>query len=192
MVIPREPRLNRGLRRDYTPTPQITKAYLLGVLHDATVRKTTYRVATKSREFAEIIKQGINTLGRNAWIYKEGKSRNLWIIEFSKSLLNKMRIISKQNKLDFIRGFFDAEGGIAKDPKVRFYLYFCQKNKKVLLQIKRYLCDFGITSGEIHNPSIRVDPDYWRFYIRAKSYHDFAKIVGSNHPEKFVILRKKI
>ena len=102
MVIPREPRLNRGLRRDYTPTPQITKAYLLGVLHDATVRKTTYRVATKSREFAEIIKQGINTLGRNAWIYKEGKSRNLWIVEFSKSLLKKMRIISKQNKLDFI------------------------------------------------------------------------------------------
>ena len=65
MVIPREPRLNRGLRRDYTPTPQITKSYLLGVLHDATVRKTTYRVATKS-------------------------------------LLKKMRIISKQNKLDFI------------------------------------------------------------------------------------------
>ncbi len=75
MVIPREPPLdtklsNGGLRRDYTPTPQITKTYLLGMLHDATVRKTTYRIATKNYDFAKILKIGIKKLEAKAWIYK--------------------------------------------------------------------------------------------------------------------------
>ena len=165
---------------------------MLGILHDATVRKTTYRVATKSYEFALIIKQGINNLGRCAWIYKEGKERNLWIIEFSKTLLEKEKIKSKQQKLDFVTGFFDAEGGIAKSSKVRFYLYFCQKNKQVLEDIKRYLSEFGIESGKIHNPSKKVDPNYWRFYIRAKSCKYFAKIIKLHHPEKAEILWMKI
>lgn len=192
MVIPREPRLRRGLRRDYTLAPQITKAYLLGVIHDASVRKTTYRVATKNRFFAEILKQGIKGLGRSAWIYKEGKSRNLWIVEFSKSLLKGINLISRSEKLDFIRGFFDAEGGIARDSKVRFYIYFCQKDKVVLEEIKKDLRSFGIESGVVHNPSRRVDPNYWRFFIRAKSYKKFAEKVSSAHPEKLLILRMKI
>ena len=192
MGIPREPSDREGLRRDYTQTPQISKCYLLGVLHDATVRKTTYRIATKSNDFAKVLKSGIKILGSRAWIYKEGKNRNLWIVEFSKSLLRDVKLKSKQNRIDFIRGFFDAEGGIAKEPKIRFYLYFCQKNKKVLLIIKKYLSDLGIKSGVIHNPSKKIDPDYWRFFVRAKSYKDFARIINSSHPEKFAILRMKI
>jgi intein-encoded DNA endonuclease-like protein len=202
MVIPREPfesaqgkrqkRGRVGLRRDYTRTPKISKSYLLGILHDATVRKNTFRVATKSHDFARVLKQAISFLNRKAWIYKEGKKRNLWIVEFSKSLLNGARVKSKQDKLDYIRGFFDAEGGIAKDPEVRFYLYFCQKNKRSLIKIKGYLSEFMIESGVIHNPSKKVDPDYWRFFIRSKSYKDFASKISSNHPEKFAILRMKI
>lgn len=165
---------------------------MLGVLHDGTVRKRTYRIGTKNKNFANIIARGIKNLGKSAWIYKEGKDRNYWIVEFSKSLLSKAKIKSKQDKIDFIKGFFDAEGGIARSPKVRFYLYFCQKNKYILQKIKEYLSDFGIATGQIHNPSKRVDPDYWRFYISNKSYADFAKIIGSNHPEKFPILRMKI
>ena len=161
-------------------------------MHDATVRKTTYRIATKSYDFAEVLKNGIKLLDRSAWIYKEGKNRNLWIVEFSKSLLRDVKLRSRQNRIDFIRGFFDAEGGIAKEPKVRFYLYFCQKNKKILSKIKEYLSDLGIKSGVIHNPSKKIDPDYWRFFIRAKSYKDFATIISSSHPEKFTILRMKI
>lgn len=202
MVTPREPfdktqgysheQSRVGLRRDYTLAPQVTKAYLLGLLHDATVRKTTYRVATKSKLFAESIQQGIHLLNANAWVYKEGKTRNLWIIEFSKRLLDEVKIISKQDKIDYVRGFFDAEGGIAKSQTVRFYLYFCQKNKEVLQQVRNYLTELDIESGVIHNPSKQVDPDYWRFFIRAKSYQDFAKVISSNHPDKLSILRMKI
>jgi intein/homing endonuclease len=192
MVIPREPRQRRGLRRDYTQAPLISKAYLIGLLHDATARKTTFRIATKSKDFAEVIQRGIANLGRKAWIYKEGKLRNLWIVEFSKSILKDTKLESKQEKLDYIRGFFDAEGGIAKNPKVRYYLYFCQKNRNKLLQLKQYLSEFGIQSGKVHNPSKRVDPNYWRFFIRIQSYERFAQVIGSSHPEKRRYLRMKI
>ena len=202
MVIPREPfdrtqgysheRSRVGLRRDYTPAPQITKAYLLGVLHDASVRKTTFRIATKSKPFSEIIKNGIQKLGSNAWVYKEGKDRNLWIVEFSKSILKNTKIISTQDKIDYIRGFFDAEGGIAKNSKVRFYIYLCQKDKNKLLKIREYLTGLGIRCGIIHNPSRRIDSNYWRFYISVKSYKDFAGIIGSSHPEKRKFLWMKI
>lgn len=197
MAIAREPLSdmklsNRGLRRDYTPAPKnVTKTYLLGVLHDATERRTTYRIASRSLNYCKFLKKGIKNLNSGAWIYKEGKNRNLWIVEFPKSLLNGAKIKSKQDKIDYIRGYFDTEGGIAKDPGVRYYLYFAQKDKDDLLGVKRYLTKLSISCGKIHNPSKRVDPDYWRFYIRAKSYKDFAKIIGSDHPEKRCFLRMK-
>lgn len=198
MVIPREPfktlanRVLLGLRRDYTPAPQITKAYLLGMLHDATERKTTYRITSKSLEFCKFLRAGIENLGPNAWIYKEGRNRNLWIVEFSKSLLKDIFISSKQDKIDFVRGYFDSEGGIAKSPRVRYYIYFAQKNKKDLLQVRGFLEEIGISCGTVHNPSKKVDPDYWRFFVRAKSYEDFAKTINSNYPEKRKYLRMKI
>jgi hypothetical protein len=183
----------RGLRRDYTPTPtrKFTKAYLLGALHDATERKLTYRISQKSREYVQFLAQGIESLGKKAWTYKEGKNRNLYIVEFSKKFLKGTKIISQQEKIDYIRGYFDTEGGIAKSSKVRYYIYFAQKDFKDLKELKKYLTEIGIACGKIHNPSIKADPHYWRFYVRAKSYYDFAKIIGSWHPAKSNFLRKK-
>ena len=182
----------QGLRRDYTLTPYMTKQYLLGMAHDGTERHTTYRIATNSKAFAEFLQKGIRTLHVGAWIYKEGKLRNLWIVEFPNKILKNVIIQSRKNKIEYIRGYFDAEGGIAKKLSVRYYLYFCQKDKKDLLQVKKYLEDVGIICGNIHNPSKMVDSNYWRFYISAKSYTNFAKIIGSDHPEKVRYLRMKI
>lgn len=173
-------------------TPQITKAYILGLLHDATVRKTTFRVATKSKKFADFIKSQIALLGGRAWIYREGKTRNLWIVEFSKSFLNEVSIETELDKINYIRGYFDTEGGISMSPKVRYYLYFCQKNKSDLIQAKNYLEELNISCGVIHNPSRMIDPNYWRFFISVKSYEEFARKIGSDHPDKQVYLRMKI
>ena len=170
---------------------KMTKAYLLGALHDATERKTTYRIAQKSKRYIEFLAKEIKSLGRKAWIYKEGKSRNLYIVEFSKSLLKGTKIRSRQDKIDYVRGYFDAEGGIARDPKVRYYLYFAQKDGDDLQRVKRYLGEFGIACGKLHNPSKKVDANYWRFFVRAKSYEDFARIIGSWHPVKRRFLRMK-
>ncbi len=170
----------------------MTKAYLLGVIHDATERKTTFRVAQKSKAFVEFLAGGIKKLSHSAWIYKEGKNRNLYIVEFSKSLLNDFSINSLQEKIDYIRGYFDAEGGIARKKHVRYYLYFAQKNLSDLRTVKNYLEEIGIQCGTIHSPSKLIDPNYFRFYIRAASYGDFAEKIGSWHPVKRHFLRKKI
>ena len=197
MVIPREVvksnlidpvETTRQLRKVW----QITKAYLFGALHDATKRKTTYRIGQKSQAWIELLAKAIRKLGSGAWVYQEGKSRRFWIVEFSKSLLKRVKIASKQDKIDYIRGYFDTEGGVAKSTTVRYYLYFAQKDRKDLEQVKEYLEQLSISCGVTHNPSSRVDPNYWRFFVRAKSYKDFARIIGSAHPEKAKFLRMKI
>lgn len=192
MGIPREPSLSGGLRRDYTRAPQVTKAYLLGLIHDATRRKTTFRIAQKNEEFLRFIAEQMKYLGIKAWIYKEGKSRNVWILEFSSRFLDGTSIKSRQEIIDYLRGYFDAEGGIAKLPSVRFYLYYCQKNFDEMIQLKSYLEDLNISCGQIHNPSKMRDPNFWRFYIRANSYQRFANMIGSMHPDKWPFLRMKI
>jgi hypothetical protein len=170
----------------------MTKAYLLGALHDATDHNNTFRIATKHLSYAQVLQKGIQHLGGNAWIYKEGKKRNIWICEFSKSFLRDVKVTSKQDKIDYCQGYFDAEGGIAKQKNVRYYVYFAQKNKKDLLQVKKYLEEVGIICGIVHNPSKAKDSEYWRFFVRAESYNDFTRIISSSHPEKRQYLRMKI
>ena len=186
MGIPREPlNKNRGLRRDYTRAPHITKSYLLGMLHDGTVRKTTYRIAQKGLTFSKMLESGIKRLGGRSWSYQEGKNRDVYITEFSQSLLHNVKLETNQDKLDYVRGYFDAEGGIAKSSIVRFYIYFAQKNFNDLNQVKSILEEFDIHTGVIHNPSKNVDPQYFRFFVKADSYDRFIKTVGSSHPDKF-------
>ena len=197
MGIPREPfdfaqGKPIGRRRDYTRAPHISKAYLMGLIHDATERKTTFRIAQKNESFLRFISGQMKYLGMNSWIYKEGKFRNVWILEFSKRALLDFKVKSKVEIIDYLRGYFDAEGGIAKSKSVRFYLYYCQKNFDELVQLKSWLTDLGISCGVIHNPSRKRDPDFWRFYIAAKSYSRFAKLIGSSHPDKWPFMRMKI
>jgi len=170
----------------------MTKQYLLGALHDATIRKMTYRIGAKDFSYVRLIKSGLEKLGHKAWIYKEGKMRNYYIVEFVKSALHGVKIKSRQNKLDYIQGYFDTDGGLARSRRVRYYIYFAQKSKKDLMQLMDYLTEFGIQCGQIHNPSRSKDPDYWRFYIKAESYKKFANIIGSLHPVKSKYLRVKI
>ncbi|MBU2632741.1 hypothetical protein KKG52_03425 [Patescibacteria group bacterium] len=49
-----------------------------------------------------------------------------------------------------------------------------------------------VDCDKIHNPSKRVDPNYWRFFISIKSYKKFTKLIGSWHPIKSRFLRMKI
>ena len=170
----------------------MTKAYLLGALHDGTVRKLTFRIVQKDQEYIEFLVKGIKELGQKAWMYKEGKTRNLYVVEFSRNLLKDFVVKSNQDKIDYIRGYFDAEGGVSKSPKVRYYLYFAQKNLEDLKQVKDWLEELKITCGQIHNPSKHVDSNYWRFFISVKSYEQFAHIIGSWHPIKRHFLRDDV
>ncbi len=170
----------------------MTKTYLLGLLHDATERKHTYRISQKSEPFIRFIAGMIRGMGYNAWVYREGKSRSVYIVEFSKSVLRNTKIRTRQGKIDYVRGYFDAEGSVPQKPGARMYIYFAQKNRKDLEQVRSFLVELGIKCGKIHNPSKRADPDYWRFYVSAASYSDFAREIGSYHPRKQPVLEMVI
>ena len=170
----------------------MTKAYLLGALHDGTIRRLTYRIVSKDQEYIEFLLKGIKALGQKAWMYKEGRERQLYVVEFSKTFLKDFVLKSKEDKIDYIRGYFDAEGGVSKDPKVRYYIYFAQKNLKDLEQVKNFIKELRIKCGITHNPSKKADANYWRFFISCKSYEKFAQLIGSWHPVKSHFLRMKI
>jgi hypothetical protein len=72
------------------------------------------------------------------------------------------------------------------------YIQFVQKDRADLEMCRKHLTRLGISSGRIHNPSVRVDPDYWRFYVAAGSHVDFVTAVRSWHPRKREILEGRV
>jgi hypothetical protein len=61
-----------------------------------------------------------------------------------------------------------------------------------LEKLKRLLNKLGIRTGRIHNPSKKVDPDYWRMYILVESQKKFVDVIGTWHPRKIRTLRKRM
>ena len=71
----------------------MSKAYLLGVMHDSTERKTTYRISSKEKTYIQLLANMIHEMGHNAWTYREGKTRNLYVVEFSKRVINDTEML---------------------------------------------------------------------------------------------------
>lgn len=84
MATAREPQKDNGDSVETTRQRlKISKAYLLGALHDATERRLTYRISQKSKKYVTLISLGIKNLGYKAWVYREGKNRQVYVVEFS-------------------------------------------------------------------------------------------------------------
>jgi len=73
---------------------------------------------------------------------------------------------------------------VPRNPRARFYIQLVQKDRLSLETLRSFLEDASISCGPLHNPSVRVDPDYWRFYVRSNSHERFVRTVGSWHPRK--------
>ena len=95
-------------------------------------------------------------------------------------------------KAAYARGYFDAEGGVPRGAASRFYVQFVQKDLNDLSQVRDVLLELGVSCGRLHNPSVRVAPDYWRFYVAGASHEVFIDVVGSWHPRKRVRLEKEL
>ena len=180
-----------------SPVFKEIEAYFQGALHDASLNKQKrFRFAQKKREWLEMLSKMLKVLGYNSWIYREGKTRNVYILETLATFLdfrfNPLMLKSLDEQIAYLRGFFDAEGGIPHRLSDRLYIQLVQKNKSKLQKLKKLLISIGIYTGQIHNPSRNVDPDYWRFFILTKSQKDFIKIIGSWHPVKKEIFRQRM
>jgi len=180
-------RLHADRSREYG----MSKAYVLGMLHDGFESKHTFRIAQKHYSFVQDLAEMIKQMGYKAWVYREGAERNVFVVEFSKKVLSGFEITTNQDKTEYVRGYFDAEGSVPLNG-ARMYVYFCQKNKEDLAEVKSFLEELGIVCGKTHNPSKKQDPNYWRFFVSCKSYKDFARKIGSRDPAKKKVLEMVI
>ena len=172
-------------------------AYLQGAIHDGTYnqRHRTYRITQANQNWLEFIKKCLSRLGHKSWIYKEGKNRKVYALETTANILKipvSIKNLTNKAKIAYVRGYFDAEGGIPRKSKHWFYIQISQKNREELMELKDILESLKISCGKIHIPSAKIDPDYFRFFIARRSHRDFAKIIGSWHPRKRKILKLRM
>ena len=190
----------QGSLRDPSETIRqapLIKAYLLGALHDGTFSSNKrFRISQIGTDWLKILQKLFSQLGYKSWIYKEGKYRRVYVLETLADFLDfkfdPLELNNAKEKIYYVRGFFDAEGGIPRNNKVRFYIQLTQNNKEKLEKLKKILNSLGIKTGKIHNPSQSVDPDYWRMYVLANSQEAFIRKIGSWHPRKIRALRKRV
>jgi hypothetical protein len=177
---------------------KIFKAYLLGAIHDGTYNKhhRTFRFSQASRKWLEHIQYLLRELDHRSWIYREGKTRNVYALETTAAFLDvafdPLRLESQAERIAYVRGYFDAEGGIPRSSMSRLYIQICQKNQVELEKVKDILEGLEIFCGVVHNPSKEVDPDYWRFFVRARSHTRFMHIISSWHPRKRKIFHQRM
>lgn len=175
----------------------IAIAYLQGALHDATKgRGKRVRFTQKYPAWLDTLSTLLAVCEERSWKYKEGKTRDVYALETTAPFLDFnfdiQGCVDVASSKAYIRGFFDAEGGVPHKCNSRMYIQFVQKDKPKLLRIRQVLQSLGIGCGVIHNPSKMVDPEYWRFYISTSSHQDFIQLIGSWHPVKAKILKDRM
>lgn len=177
------------IRREVlTATPGELRAYLSGARRDGTYnrRHATYRITQADRRWLVVLAWALDRLGSRGWIYREG-NRNVWTLE-TKCNLEDAPLITATDHMGFARGYFDAEGGTPRSQSARFYVQLVQKDLADLSKVRGSLQSLGIACGVLHNPSSQVDPNYWRFFIRAQSFSAFSTTISSWHPRKRELL----
>src|SRR5262249_16180509 len=150
-----------------------------GALHDGTRSELhrTHRFSQKGTEWLNRLAAILTVLGHRSWLYQEGKDRTVFALETSASFLDfhfpSQQLASQPEQIAYVRGYFDAEGGLPQSPDARFYIQLTQKDRVELVQVTAILEMLGVASGKVHNPSKRIDPDYWRFFVRTKAHLAF-------------------
>ena len=89
--------------------------YFAGALRDGTFssKHRTWRLAQKDKDWLLVVRVVLDQLGAKSWIYREGKDRSVWVLETCcrPSDFSPLLQSSAENAA-FVRGYFDAEGGI--------------------------------------------------------------------------------
>ena len=176
-----------------TVTAAELHAYLCGAMRDGTRSRlhNTMRISQSSEDWRFVLKSVLTGLDAASWIYREG-SRDMHVIE-STYVAERFPSMETQGEvLAFLRGYFDAEGGIPKNPRARLYVQMCQKDLEDLTIVRNLVSGLGIDCGVLHNPSREVDPHYWRFFVRAHSLFDFFESVSSWHPRKRSLIQQRL
>lgn len=94
--------------------------------------------------------------------------------------------VSTEIKKNYLRGFWDADGGCPKHPEhSKLYMHFTQKDRSSLEDVKLFLDEIGINSGDIivSDKSRNINR---LVMTKKKSILKFIDTIGSAHPGKIV------
>ncbi len=193
------------------PTINAETAYILGALRDATAdvregKNYEIKIAQKETEWLKLLqklfernfqaKSNITKHVNGTEILRiNGKDVVKRILEISEMKIpqefwNTPTIVKKQTlkiQTHYLRGFFDAEGGLPKNPQTakQRYLSFSQKNKESLEFLREILIRkrFGPTN-------ITFCGNVWEFRLTRKDNLSlFSKTIGSWHKDKISRLK---
>ena len=181
-------------------------AYLLGALRDSTIdirkgKNYEIKIAQKESEWLSVLQKiflkHFNNAGRitqhsrDAKILRiTGKEAVYKILEISQMKVpqvdwNTPKIIEKQKntiQLQYLRGFFDAEGGLPRDPKnaKQKYISFSQNNKESLKFLRTLLISNGFRPT-----NLTICGGVSEFRLTRKSdIANFSIKIGSLHKDK--------
>jgi hypothetical protein len=168
-------------------------AYLAGASRDGSYSRThrTLRITQRDRRWLVVLQTLLELVGSRGWIYREG-ARDIWTIETVFHPSDPGERAAPPIQRAYVRGYFDAEGGIPREASSRFYIQLTQKDKADLMSLRHRLVEMGIRCGKLHNPSMRVDPHYFRFYVLSGSHTAFMRGVNSWHPAKRALLTERL
>jgi len=176
-------------------------AYLLGALRDGSVdirkgKNYEIKIGQKNREWLVILQKIIaEKFGYTGSITRH--CNNYYILRITeREVVEKILKISGMRKgwktpkiikdqplevkKEYVKGFFDAEGGLPRNPQKWRYISFDQKEKEPLRFIRKVLVECKIATTRITFTS-----GAYQFRItRKESIVKFAKEVGSLHPDK--------
>ena len=105
---------------------------------------------------------------------------------------SKIMNSSREIKAEYLRGFFDSEGGLPHvekryiEPK-NIRVHFTQSNKKCLEELKEMINEFGIKTGKVCGPYFKKNypnPIYRLKIHGIRGVSKFNDTIGSLHPEK--------
>jgi len=104
---------------------------------------------------------------------------------------------SDETKKEFIKGFFDSEGGVPHiekrdiEPK-NIRVHFTQANKRCLEELMEMIQSFDIKTGKVCGPYYKMgypNPIYRLKIHGISNVAKFHDIIGSIHPEKELRLK---
>lgn len=154
------------------------RAYLHGAMRDGTFNHLhgTIRIAQADLRWLKVLGVVIERMGSKSWIYREG-GRRVWVIE-STCRLGALDLASPLQSAAFVRGYFDAEGGVPHETRsARLYIQITQKDRHDLGRVRGVLDLLGIRCGQLHNPSVRAEAAIvtmsWAAYNRRGSCRSY-------------------
>src|SRR2546426_2312378 len=103
-----------------------------------------------------------------------------------------MGIQFEQSKTLFIM-FADTSTPKAESPLRQESHLMCTSRRRTEMTCKKStlsLAAWGFLAAHIHNPSVLIDPDYWRVYLSPPPLRPFAPVVGLLHPRKAQVVAR--